>query len=405
MIMNIKFPMILDGAMGTQLQKRGLKPGMCPERWSCEHPDAVLEVQRAYVEAGSDVIYSPTFGANALRLESHGEFNKVEELNRKLVGLSKTAAGGNALVAGDISSSGGMLYPLGDMSFEDFFQIYCEQAKALEDAGVDLFAIETMTNIPEARAAVLAVKSVSSKPIFVTFSCDENGKTMMGTDICAALQILQGMGIDAFGMNCSVGPEEAIAQMKRLYKYSCVPLIAKPNAGLPETVDGETVYTVGPEEFAAFIPALAEAGANIFGACCGSHEKTIQAIKNTLKGIDMKEPNPEDSEMLPCATEKELFMLEPSVSCEIVLPCDDELEDAICDLDEGELFGIEIKSSEDVAIFADCQYAIKNPLCLLCDDAVLLEKALRAYQGRALYEGELPDDELMPLVEKYGLII
>ena len=405
MIMNIKFPMILDGAMGTQLQKRGLKPGMCPERWSCEHPDAVLEVQRAYVEAGSELIYSPTFGANASRLESHGEFNKVEELNKQLVGLSKTAAGDKALVAGDISSAGGMLYPLGDMSFEDFFNVYCEQAKALENAGVDLFAIETMTNIPEARAAVLAVKSVSSKPIFVTFSCDENGKTMMGTDLCAALQILQGMGIDAFGINCSVGPEEAVAQIQRLYKYACIPLIAKPNAGLPLTVDGETVYSVGPDAFAAFIPALAEAGANLFGACCGSNEETIRAIKKALQGIEMKQPNPEDIDSLPCATEKEMFMLDADVSCETVLPCDEELEDALCDLEEGELFGIEINSIEDVAVFVDCQYAIKNPLCLFCEDALLLEKALRAYQGRALYEGSLPDDALLPLVEKYGLII
>lgn len=403
--MNIRFPLILDGAMGTQLQKRGLQPGVCPEKWITENPSAAYEVQKAYIDAGSEVIYTPTFGANCAGLEKYGVFNKVEEYNVEIAAISKKAAEGKALVAGDISSTGGMLYPMGDMSFEDLYGIYLEQASALEKAGVDLFVIETIMNVAEARAAVLAVKAVSTKPVFVSFSCDETGRTMMGTDVCAALQIMQGMGVDAFGLNCSVGPEEILKQIKRLYEYSYIPLIAKPNAGLPQTIDGKTVYTVGAEDFAAFVPALAEAGVNIFGACCGSDESYIAAIKKALEGISMKEPNPKYSELLPCASEKDIFMLSPDAACEQVFACDDELEDNLCELDEGELFGIEINSIEDVAVFADAQYAIKNPLCIICDDAVLLEKALRAYQGRALYDGGLSDEELMPLTEKYGLII
>lgn len=403
--MNISFPLLLDGAMGTQLQKRGMPAGVCPEQWVIENPSAAYAVQKAYVDAGSRVIYTPTFGANSARLESHGVFNKVEEFNIALAGISKKAAGGMALVAGDISSAGGMLYPLGDMSFEDYYEIYLGQASALEKAGVDMFVIETMTSVPEARAALLAVKEVSKKPIFVSFSCNESGRTMMGTDVCAALQIMQGMGADAFGLNCSVGPAEMLKQIRRLREYSCIPLIAKPNAGLPQIVDGKTEYSVNAKEFAEYIPSLADAGVSIFGACCGSDESFVSAIGKMLDSVTVKDPEPVYADMLPCATEKDVFMLDPSESVGKVLACDEDLEDNLCELDEGELFGIEIDSKEDVAIFSDFQYAIRNPLCIICDDAVLLEKALRAYQGRALYDGALADDALMPLVEKYGLII
>ena len=403
--MNITFPLILDGAMGTQLYKAGMPSGICPEQWVLSHPEAAVKIQKAYVEAGSQVIYSPTFGANAATLERNGIYNKVDEFNRELVQLSKQAADGRALVAGDISSTGGMLYPMGDMSFEEMYEIYLEQAAALEAAGVDLFVIETMTSVPEARAAVLAVKAVSNKPVFVTFSCDENGRTLMGTDVCAALEIMQGLNVDAFGLNCSVGPKEMLAQIRRLAELSELPLIAKANAGLPLKVDGKTAYSVSAEEFAACIPALAEAGVNIFGSCCGSDENFIAAIRSALAGVDMKSHSPANPELLPCATEKKVFLLDPSAAYELVFACDEELEDNICELDEGELFAVKIDSIEDVAAFSDAQYAICNPLCIICDDAELLEKALRAYQGRPLYEGALSDEELLPLVEKYGLII
>lgn len=403
--MNISFPLILDGAMGTQLQKAGLPAGSCPEEWVLGHPDVCERIQRAYVGAGSQVIYTPTFGANSAMLERHGIFGRVAEYNKRLAEISKSAAGGSAAVAGDISPIGAMLYPLGDMSFADMYDIYLEQAEALEGAGVDLFVIETMTTVPEARAAVLAVKAVSSKPVLVSFSCDENGRTMMGTDVCAALLIMQGMGVDAFGLNCSSGPEEMLSQIKRLYGYSELPLMAKPNAGLPETVNGRTVYNVSPEEFAGFIPELAASGVGIFGACCGSDERYISAIKAALSRVSVREASPQHPELLPAATEKDAFLLSPDAECTAVFACDEELEDNICELDEGELFGIEISSPEDVSLFSDVQYAIRNPLCIFCDDAELLEKALRAFQGRALYEGSLSDEELLPLCGKYGLII
>lgn len=403
--MNITFPLLLDGAMGTQLHKKGLTPGCCPEQWVLEHPEVCESIQRAYVDAGSQVIYAPTFGASSAVLENHGIFSEVESYNRALVGLARRTAGDRALVAGDISSIGAMLYPLGDTSFEELYGVYLEQAQALENAGVDLFVIETMTNIAEARAALLAVKEVSTKPVFVSFSCDANGKTMMGTDVCAALQIMQSMGADAFGLNCSVGPAEMLPQIKRLFEHAYIPLIAKPNAGLPESVDGETVFSVDAETFAGYIPALAEAGASIFGACCGSDETYIAAIRKALDGVSVKAPAPKKTELFPCATEKELFLLDPALEDMEVYPCDDELEDNISEPDKGEVLGIEIKSLEDVAAFSDVQYAIRNPLCLVCDDAALLEKALRAYQGTAIYSGALGENVLLPLAKKYGLIL
>lgn len=403
--MNITFPLILDGATGTQLLKKGMTHGVCSEQWILEHPDIAADIQKAYVHAGSQVIYAPTFGANSINLENHGINGLTEKYNISLTAISRSAADGKALIAGDISSVGRMLYPMGDMHFEDFYTVYLEQVQALEKAGVDLFVIETMTSVPEARAAVLAVKAVSSKPVFVSFSCDENGRTMMGTDVCAALLILQGMGVDAFGLNCSTGPAEMLEQIRRLRKYSSVPLIAKPNAGLPQVIDGKTVYSVNAKDFTAYVPDLVDAGVSIFGACCGSDESFIAALKEALEGISVKEPSPASPELLPCATEKDVFLLNPDITVDQVFSCDEDLEDNIYDLDTGEVFGIEIVREEDLPVFADAQYAIRNPLCLFCNHADLLEKVLRAYQGRALYKGMLSSEELKPLVEKYGLIV
>ena len=215
--MELSFPLILDGATGTELQKRGFTGGECAEKWVLEHPEAIQEIQRAYVRAGSRVVYAPTFGANRTKLEAHGLFNVTADYNRRLAALSREAVGDLALVAGDLAPTGLMLYPLGDTTFEELVEIYTEQAAALEEAGVDLFVIETMMTVAEARAAVLAVRSVSRKPVFVSFTCDGNGRTLTGSDVAAVLQIMQGMEIDAFGLNCSVGPAEMLVQLRRLH--------------------------------------------------------------------------------------------------------------------------------------------------------------------------------------------
>ena len=371
-----------------------------------EHPDVIREIQQGYLDAGSQVLYAPTFGANRVKLEQHRVFNKVGEYNRRLAALSKEVAAGHALVAGDLAPTGEFLYPLGEMQFEELVEIYREQAAALEEAGVDLFVVETMMTLSEARAAVLAVREVSRKPIFVTMTCDENGKTLTGTDVTAALVVLQGMGIDAFGLNCSAGPDTMLTQLRRLTPYAEIPLIAKPNAGVPRVEDGKTVYDCDAEEFVALTAEMAAAGVQIFGGCCGTEVSHIKALSAAVKGLEMREPAPAYAELLPCATEKEVCYVSASAAYECVVECSAELEDDLMDAqEEGELLALAIRSEEDLDEFAEVQYLVRKPLCLLCEDAKLLEQALRLYQGRALYEGGLSDEELFPLVRKYGLII
>lgn len=405
--MILELPILLDGATGTELQKRGFSGDGCAEAWTLAHPEAIVELQRAYVQNGSQIVYSPTFGANRVKLESHGLFGKVEEYNRQLVALSRRAAGDAALVAGDISPTGLFLYPLGETTFEELFDVYAEQAAALEAAGVDLFVVETMVTLAEARAAVLAVRSVSSKPVFVSFSCDEQGKTLSGTDITAAALVMQGMGISAFGMNCSTGPVQMLPHLQRLSRYAQVPLLAKPNAGLPQVENGKTVYHCPPQEFAACAGDMAAAGVGIFGGCCGTTPEHIAALADRLRGQAVAPPAFAFDELLPCATGQRALPLSPDTPVGTVLCCTDDLEDALigaADSDEP-VVALSIDSREQLQTFADCQHLIQKPLCLVCDDAVLLEQALRQYQGRALYEGSLSDEVLLPLCERYGLIL
>lgn len=405
--MEIRFPLILDGATGTELQKRGYMGDVSAEQWVLEHPESILEIQKGYAAAGSRVLYSPTFGANRRKLEEHGIFNKTGEYNRRLAALSKEAAAGKAWVAGDISPTGMFLSPLGEASFEELVDIYTEQAAGLEEAGVDLFVIETMMTLSDARAAVLAVRSVSDKPIFVTFTCDESGRSLSGTDVTAALTVLQGMGISAFGLNCSAGPEQMLVHLKRLREFARVPLIAKPNAGMPQIVDGKTVYDCPPEEFTAFVGQMLDAGVAVFGGCCGTTSEHIAALAKALDGAKFAHPAPAHSDMLPASTEKEPAYLPVDAKHGNILCVTDELEDALADaLDsDDEMIAIKLSGWEDIDIFADCQYMITKPLCIVCDDADVLESALRMYQGRALYEGSLGEDALLPLCDKYGLII
>jgi 5-methyltetrahydrofolate--homocysteine methyltransferase len=341
-----------------------------------------------------------------VKLEQHGIFGKVEEYNMQLVALSRQAADGKAWVAGDIAPTGMLLYPLGNASFSELLEIYTEQAAALEKAGVDLFVIETMMTLAEARAALLAVKSVSAKPVFVSFTCDANGRTLTGSDVMAVLQIMQGMGADAFGLNCSVGPEDMLKQLQRLHSIARIPLIAKPNAGMPEIVDGETVYDCPPERFAACVDEMAKAGVYIYGGCCGTVAEHVSALREASKGLKLPAPQPEHSELLPCATEKEAFFLDPAADHGKVLQCNDELEDELQEVpDDAQMVAIAINAPEDLDIFSDYQYLISKPLCLVCDNAELLDSALALYQGRALYEGSIEEEKLLPLCKKYGLII
>ena len=285
-----KGPIILDGAMGTGLMKAGMSVDECTEKWAVEHPDVVMQIQKAYIEAGAQIIYAPTFGANRIKLAEYGLENEIERLNKELVALSKKAADGKALVAGDLTMTGQIPYPVGDVPFEVFVDTYKEQARLLVDAGVDLMVIETMMSLQECRAAVLAIREVCDLPIMATLTYNEDGRTLYGTPPEVAVNVLQALGVDAIGVNCSTGPEGMVPIVEKMAEYATVPLIAKPNAGLPELDGMETVYRMTPEEFARTGKKLIEAGASLVGGCCGTTPEHVKALADAVKGMEIQKP-------------------------------------------------------------------------------------------------------------------
>lgn len=404
--MEVYLPLVLDGATGTELQKAGFTGEVCAEQWLLDCPGPILELQSRYVAAGSDVIYTPTFGGNRVKLEENGIFNRTAEVNRRLALLSRQAAGEKALVAGDIAPTGLFVTPLGNVTFDELVEAYEEQVTGLEEAGVDLFVIETMMTLSDARAALTAVRKHSSKPVIVSFTCDENGRTLTGGDAEAALVVMQSMGADVFGLNCSVGPKDLVAPLERLSRYASIPLAAKPNAGKPEILDGKTVYNCDPEEFRESVPRYAACGVQLFGGCCGTDERYIRTIREALEGLEMKDPDPKVKDKLLCATEKHVFEIDPSEKCGRILDVTGDLSDELEKENEGEssFISVRLRSMADAEALTDCMYDMDKPLCIVCEDPEVLERMLRNYQGRALYEGGIGEEFLERMSEKYGLI-
>ena len=402
--MNI--PQILDGATGTMLQQAGMPTGVSPELWVLEHPEVAEGFQRRYVQAGSQVLYAPTFGANRIKLARWGAADRVEEINRTLVGISRRAAEGRALVAGDLSPTGCFLVPAGDKTFEELMEVYTEQAGALERAGVDLYVVETVMSLPDARAAVLAIRSVSDRPIYVTFTVDERGCTLTGTDALAALLTMQAMGVSAFGLNCSSGPETMLRHLERLAPYARVPLIAKPNAGLPRVEHEKTVYDCPPERFAALAGEMARCGVRIFGGCCGTTPEHIAALSAAVQRLDGEWSLPAKAARQAAVTEREAVFFEEidGEDC-ISLSVSDDLEDDLMDAseeDEG-FVCLKLSNREEAEEFVRCQYALSKPLILETDSVEALETALRGYQGLALYRGGVSGEALERLKGIYGV--
>ena len=284
---------LLDGATGTNLQKKGLVNGVCPDEWVLEHPDVIKELQRAYLEAGSRILYSPTFSCNRIKLDEFGLYDRIAEMNKALAGLSRSVTEEFAkdhpdapacYVAGNISMTGIQVEPVGPMGFEELVDIYKEQIGYLRDGGVDLIVVETMMSLQETRAAVIACREVCDLPIMATMTFEADGRTLYGTDPVTALITLQALGADAFGANCSTGPDKMIPIIEKLAQRAEIPIICKPNAGLPKLADdGSTVYDMLPDEFGAGLEKIIKAGAGIVGGCCGSAPEYIAAIPKGMK--------------------------------------------------------------------------------------------------------------------------
>ncbi|RKY73605.1 MAG: 5-methyltetrahydrofolate--homocysteine methyltransferase [Candidatus Latescibacterota bacterium] len=278
-------PAFLDGAMGTELIKRGLRLGDPPELWNLEGPEKVLEVQRAYVEAGAQVLLTNTFGGNRLKLRRAGMEEKLEEVNRRAVEIAKEASGGRALVAGNLGPTGEFVEPYGTSSEEDFYRAFVEQAEVLASSGVDLFVIETMSDLKEVGAAVRACREFGL-PVAASMSFEPAGggfRTMMGVKPQDAARALEEAGADMVGTNCGgISPEEMAQVVAEMGSATQRPIFAEPNAGRPELVDGRAVYKLSPEEFVEGMRKVAEAGAKLLGGCCGTTPEHIRLLVRKL---------------------------------------------------------------------------------------------------------------------------
>ncbi len=308
---------LLDGATGSNLQRRGMPTGVCPELWIAEHADVLAGLQKEYVEAGSNIVYAPTFSGNRIKMSEYGLEDRLEEINTRLVEISREAVGGKALVAGDITMTGAQLEPMGDMTFAQLLDVYKEQLDILHRAGVDLIIVETMMSLQETRAAVLAAKEICPElPVMATLSFTESGNTLYGASAESAVAVLQEMGVDAVGLNCSAGPDKMLGVIKRMKKVARAPLIAKPNAGLPKMgADGQTVYDMDETAFADSMKEIIAAGAHIVGGCCGTAPAYIEKLKAAAADAV---PVPEDlSDTIYLANERQVYEFEAGQKLEL----------------------------------------------------------------------------------------
>jgi 5-methyltetrahydrofolate--homocysteine methyltransferase len=275
--------LLADGATGTMLMEAGLPPGVAPELWNVEQPDKIIALHQAYLEAGSQVVLTNTFGGSRVKLAKNNLGERVSELNRAAASLARQAVGERAFVAGDIGPTGELMQPMGLLTEEHAQQTFAEQAAALAEGGVDLIWIETMTDLSEARAAVMGARQATNLPVFCSLSFGKKARTMMGVSAAQAARELWPLGLTAIGANCGEGLEmipEVLAQMRQAAPEAR--LIAKPNAGLPKLIGGQTVYDTPPQDFAVRISEFVGLGAQVVGACCGSSPEYIRAIRSII---------------------------------------------------------------------------------------------------------------------------
>lgn len=432
----------LDGATGSNLQKAGMPTGVCPEQWILDHPEVFIGLQKNYLKSGTDILYTPTFSANRIKLEEYGLRDSLTEMNRQLVGLSKRAVGefvveskhtGDIpLLAGDVTMTGKLLQPIGPLTFEEAVDVYKEQLSVLEASGVDLFIIETMMSLQETRAALIAAREVSELPVMVTMTFDETAHTLYGTEPETAMLVLQGLGADAVGVNCGSGPAQCVDIVKRMKAVANVPVIAKPNAGLPRFQNGETVYDRTPQEFAEETAELVELGAGIVGGCCGTTPEHIALLKERLSKTFP--PSISKTQVRAVTNERKTLLIDldgaflpvgerinptgkkafqetlRNGDTSMALSFAREQEEngaAILDVNVG-MGGIDEKEMI-CKIVEEVSQAVNLPLSIDTSDAAAMEAALRIYPGRALVNSvsleEGRPELLFPLVKKYGAMV
>ena len=419
-----------DGGMGTGFQKLGLMPGELPEIWNITHPDEVFSLHAEYLNAGSDIITTNTFGANILKFGKNDSPYSLEEIISSALENAKRARdafGGDKFVALDIGPTGKLLKPLGDLDFEDAVSIFAETVKLGVKYGADLLIIETMNDSYETKAAVLAAKENSDLPVFVTNAYDENAKLMTGASPSAMVALLEGLGVDALGINCSLGPDKMLPIIDEFVKYSSTPIIVNPNAGLPVFKNGKTEYEIGAEEFASIMEKIAKMGVNILGGCCGTTPEHIRALRQKTENIPFAPALKKNITMVSSYTHSVEFDKKPVLIGERINPTGkSRFKAALRDKEYDYILNEGITQQEAGADILDVNvglpeidetevltHAVKIlqsvsdlPLQIDTTNISAMESALRAYNGKALINSVNGKKDVMdcifPLAAKYG---
>lgn len=423
--------LILDGATGTNLMAAGMPMGICPEKYILEHPQVMIDLQKSYLDAGTDILYAPTFTCNRIKLEEYGLADKLQEMNISLCKLSKQAVEecGHGYVAGDLTMTGRMLYPMGDLGFEELVDVYKEQIYAILEAGVDMLVVETMMSLAETRAAVIAAREICDLPIMVSLTYNEDGRTLYGTTPETAVDVLQNLGVDAIGVNCSTGPDKMVSIVNEMKNIAFIPVFAKPNAGMPELVDGKSTYLMTPDEFAFDMKQVIEAGANMVGGCCGTEPRHIKALADmaaTMKVPDISDKHTRcisserytqridiDGKFMvvgerinPTGKKKLQAELREGKLDLVMTMAEEQVERgaAILDINVG-MNGIDEKEMM-LKVINEVSQAVNLPLCIDSSSPEVLEAALRIYPGRALVNSvsleKVKIEQVLPVVRKYG---
>lgn len=421
----------LDGGMGTLLQERGLGPGELPERWNLEHPEVIVDIHRAYFDAGSNVVNTNTFGANILKFSADELDAIVKAAIKNARSAAESSIGSQGkFVALDIGPTGKMLKPYGDLDFEDAVAIFAETVKLGVKYGADLIVIETMNDSYETKAALLAAKENSSLPVFVSNAYGEDGELMTGASPAAMVAMLEGMGADAIGVNCSLGPKALAPIVEEYLKYASVPVLLKPNAGLPCSVCGKTHYDVSAEDFAEEVASLIKKGVRIAGGCCGTTPEYIAATVKACEGCVPVEIKKKNITCVSSYTHAVIFDKEPILIGERINPTgkkrfkealkahdiDYILKEGIAEQEKGVHIldvNVGLPDIDEISMLTEAvrelQAIIDLPLQIDTSDPAAMESALHRYNGKAMINSvsgkQESMDSVFPLAKKYGGLI
>lgn len=423
-----------DGGMGTLLQSKDLKPGELPETWNLTRPDEIIDIHRQYFEAGSDIVLTNTFGANALKF--HDSQYQLKEIIEAAVGNAKKAASLGVYdnrptyVALDVGPTGKLLKPMGDLGFEEACETFAEVMRYGEEAGADFIHIETMSDTYEVKAAILAAKENTNLPVTVTMIFDEKGKLLTGGDVPSVVAMLEGLGVDALGINCGLGPRQMLSVLSEIMEYASIPVIVKPNAGLPKQKDGEVYYDVEPEEFAQTMEEILKLGASAIGGCCGTTPEHIRAMVQMAGRRTPRPSVPKEDTIVSSYGKAVVLNRKPVIIGERINPTgkkkfkqalkdhdmDYILKEGVTQQDKGAHIldvNVGLPDIDEVSMMREAVTELQSvtslPLQIDTVDIRAMESAMRIYNGKPMINSvngkQESMDAVFPLVQKYGGVV